>query len=215
MKIQKMNFLRDNPGQKFVFYDFETCSLNCLRENAPWSLGYILYQNGKILESHNHYIKWDNLNISKDAARITRFDMEEYKRKAEDPIKVLDKFESYLLNDQYINAGHNLMNFDIYVLKIWREKLGRKNDYSYLDRTIDTNSIARAIKKGVKQIKPEERKMMMFRFGNYVEKGLKTNLTALGKELKIDVNYENLHESQNDVILTAKVWDKLKYLIEI
>ena len=110
---------------------------------------------------------------------------------------------------------HNGYNFDIYVLKIWREKLGRKNDYSYLDRAIDTNSIARAIKKGVKQIKPEERKMMMFRFGNYVEKGLKTNLTALGKELQIEANYDNLHEVCADVILTAKIFDKLRWQIEI
>ena len=210
-----MNFLRDDPLIKYVMWDVETCHLNCLQDNLPWSLGYILYQNGKILESHNHYIKWDNLNISKDAARITRFDMEEYKRKAEDPIKVLDKFESYLNNKDLICGFHNGYNFDIYVLKIWREKLGRKNDYSYLDRTIDTNSIARAIKKGVKQIKPEERKMMMFRFGNYIEKGLKTNLTALGKELQIVANYDNLHEAGADVILTAKVFDKLKYLIEI
>ena len=55
----------------------------------------------------------------------------------------------------------------------------------------------------------------MFRFANYVEKGLKTNLTALGKEYGIDVNYDNLHDSLEDVILTAKVFDKLKWQIQI
>lgn len=210
-----MNFLKDIPSQKYVFFDFETCHLNLQHGNLPWSICYILYQNGKILEEHNHYIKWDNLPISEGAAKITRFDMEVYKQKAEDPIKILDEFEKYLNDKDIILGGQNLFNFDIYVLKIWREALNRKNDYSYLDRTIDTNSIARAIKKGVKQIKPEERKMMMFRFGNYVEKGLKTNLTALGKEFNIVVNYEELHNSIKDVKLTAMVWEKLKNLIEI
>lgn len=210
-----MNYLRDNPNQKYVFFDFETCHLSLLDGNLPWSLAYLVYQNGKILEQHEHYIKWDNLPISDGAARVTRFDWNVYNARAEDPIKVLDGFEKYINDENLIIAGQNLMGFDIYVLKIWREKLGRKNNYSYLDRTIDTNSIARAIKKGVKQIKPEDRKMMMFRYANYVEKGLKTNLTALGKEFKIDVDYDMLHSSKNDIILNAKVWDCLRFKIEI
>ena len=55
----------------------------------------------------------------------------------------------------------------------------------------------------------------MFRFANYVEKGLKTNLTALGKEFRINVDYENLHRGGNDIKLNMLVWDKLKLIIEI
>lgn len=210
-----MQYIRDNLSQKFIFWDLETCHLSLLDSNLPWSIGYIIYQNGKILERHNQYIKWDNLPISDGAAKITRFDMNVYKQKAENPVEVLNKFETYLLDGQYVNVGHNLTNFDIYVLKIWREMLGRKNSYDYLDRMIDTNALARAVKKGVKKIERKDWRATMFRFANYVEKGLKTNLTALGKEYGIDVNYDNLHDSLNDVILTAKVFEKLKWQIEI
>ena len=208
-------YFRDNDRQMFLFCDLETENLSLLSHNRPWNCSWILYKNGKILEQHDKFVWWEDLNISKDAARITRFDYNEYKEKAEDADKVLNEFEKYLNNKEYVPVFHNGTNFDCYIIKIWREALGRKNDYSYLDRTIDTNSIARAIKKGVKQIKPKERKMMMFRFANYVEKGLKTNLTALGKEFGIKYDYENLHNSVADVILTGMVFDKLKYMIEI
>lgn len=210
-----MELLRDNYSQKYIFWDLETCNLSLLDSNLPWSIAYIVYQNGKILEKHNHYIKWENLPISKDAARITRFNKEEYEQKAEDPVQVLNKFETYL-NDKTIICGyHNGTNFDSYVLKIWREALLRKNDYSYMDTAIDTNCIAKAIKKGVKRIKPEERKMMMFRFGNYVEKGLKTNLTALGKEFGIQADFNNAHNALFDVEMCINIWNKQKFLIEI
>ena len=48
-----------------------------------------------------------------------------------------------------------------------------------------------------------------------IKKGVKTNLTALGKEFEIDVDYNNLHDAVNDLILNIKVWDKLKWQIEI
>jgi DNA polymerase III epsilon subunit-like protein len=207
--------LRDDPTQKYVVFDFESCSLNLLQDNLPWSIAFLVYQNGKILERHEHFIKWDNLNISDGAAKVTRFDWGEYKRRAEDPNIVLDKFERLLNDKDIISLGQNVVGFDCYVLKIWREKLGRKNDYSYLDRTIDTNSLARAIKKGVKKIERKDWKLMMFRFANYRERGMKTSLTALGKEFGIDVNYDQLHDAGNDISLNAKVFDKLKYMIDI
>ena len=113
-----MQFLKDNPNKVLVFADFETCHLNLLENNLPWSLSFILYQNGKILETHNHYIKWDNLPISEGAARVTRFDKNVYNEKAEDPIKILDKFETYISNEDLIINFHNAMNFDIYILNI-------------------------------------------------------------------------------------------------
>ena len=113
-----MKYVRDNPSQKYVIWDLETCHLSLLDSNLPWSIGYIIYQDGKILEKHNQYIKWDNLPISEGAAKITRFDMNVYKQKAEDPVKVLDKFEEYLLDSNYIGIYHNGSNFDIYVLNM-------------------------------------------------------------------------------------------------
>lgn len=210
-----MDLLRDNLNQKYCFFDFETENLNLLNNNRPWQLSYIIYQNGRHLKSVNEFIRWDDINVSKDAARITGFDYENYIKIAKNSNNVLDDFEIELKNPEYIYVYHNGSNFDTYILKNWRKALDRKNDYSYLDKTFDTNSLAKAIKKGVKQIKPEERKMMMFRFANYVEKGLKTNLTALGKEYNIQVDYEKLHDAMKDCYLTLQIFEKMKWQIAI
>ncbi len=213
--MSTFQLLRDNPSQKYCTFDFETENLGLLKNNRPWSIGYLISQNGNILKQVHKYIKWKDINVSKGAVKITGFDINKYNDLAEDANVVLDEFEQYLNDKDIIPVGQNLINFDIYVLKIWREELGRKNDYSYLDRLIDTNSLVKAIKKGVKQIKPEERKMMMFRFANYVEKGLKTNLTALGKGYNIQVDYEKLHDAMKDVLLTLQIFEKMKWQIAI
>ncbi|MEK6879545.1 MAG: hypothetical protein AABY22_08060 [Nanoarchaeota archaeon] len=210
-----MSYLRDNPSQIYICFDCETESLSLFGKNRPWSISWLLYQNGKILEQHNRFILWEDLNMSKGAAQVTRFNYEEYRKKAEDANKVLDDFEVYLHDSKYVIIFHNGTNFDQYIIKNWHEDLGRKNDYSYLERAIDTNSLARAIKKGVKKIERKDWKLMNFRFGNYREKGLKTNLTALGKEFNIMVDYDSLHDSGADIILNIKVFDQLKYQIEI
>lgn len=208
-------FLKDDLYQKYLICDFETENLNIFSDNRPWSVSWILYQNSRILEQYDRFIWWDDLQISDGAAKITKFDRSEYKRRGEDPKLVLDDFEKDFLNEENIIIWQNGSAFDCYILKNWREALGRKNDYSYLDRTIDTNSLARAIKKGVKKIDRKDWKLMMFRFANYREKGLKTNLTALGKEFGINVDYESLHNSLQDIRLNVLVWNKLKYMIEI
>lgn len=209
------NYLRDNPSIIYLCVDTETESLALQGKNRPWSISWLLYQNGKILENHDRFIWWEDLSMSKGATQVTHFNHEDYKKKAEDPNKVLDDFEVYLNCPDYVIIAHNITNFDQYIIKNWREDLGRKNDYSYLDRTIDTNSLARAIKKGVKKIERKDWKLMNFRFGNYREKGLKTNLAALGKEFNIQVDYDSLHAGKNDIVLNAKVWDQLKFQIEI
>ena len=46
-------------------------------------------------------------------------------------------------------------------------------------------------------------------------KGVRTNLTALGKEYNIDHNYDKLHDALVDLELNLKVWNKLKWEIEL
>jgi len=47
------------------------------------------------------------------------------------------------------------------------------------------------------------------------KKGIKTNLTALGKDYTIDHDYENLHNAIVDLELNLKVWNKIKFQVEI
>ena len=208
-------YVRDNPNQIYAIIDTETEGLSLIGKNRPWQCGYVLYQNGRIIKESERFIRWDDLNISEGAARVTRFDWNEYRGKAEDPMVVLKDLEEHLGNSEIVKIIHNSHNFDAFIIKNWREALGLVNDYSYLNDTIDSNALARAVKKGVKKIERQDWKMMMFRFANYVEKGLKTSLTSLGKEFKIEHDYDSLHRGLSDVHLNIKVFEKLKWQIEI
>jgi len=46
-------------------------------------------------------------------------------------------------------------------------------------------------------------------------KGVKTNLTAMGKHYNIEHDYSKLHNALVDLQLNLKVWNKLKWEIEL
>lgn len=211
------NLLRFDSEQKYLIFDTETCNTNLLISNYPWQIGFLIVNSSKILEKHNYYIFWDDIlnKISEGAKKHTRFDYETYKRYARPQKEILDIFESYLYNDEYIKLGHNIYHFDIFVHNQWRRENKLASNYSYLPNTLDTDAIARAWKLGIKEIKRKDWVQSMFKFGSYAQKGMRTNLTSLGKEFGIDVDYDNLHDALNDVSLNLLVWDQLKYKINI
>ena len=69
------------------------------------------------------------MNVSADAARITRFDYNLWKEKAKNTLEVLELFESYLYNPEYIIIGANLFGYDVYVINTLRKMLGLKSDF--------------------------------------------------------------------------------------
>jgi hypothetical protein len=50
---------------------------------------------------------------------------------------------------------------------------------------------------------------------NTRKKNVKSSLTFLGKENGIEHDYESLHDAINDLDLNLKVWNKLKWQIEV
>ena len=203
-----LNNLLKNPNHKIALFDLETCNLNLATEiNKPWQLGLIICEGGQIKEKHNKYIWWDNLPMSASAARVTRFDYEKYKSLAKPADEALELLDSYLYNPEYIVMGHNILGFDVYVHNIWRKLLGKPVDYSYNNRLIDTNAIARGIKMGLPY---NNGSLLAYQYSaiSIKKEGIKTNLTALGKENKIEYDYENLHDGLNDCILNFQVWNK-------
>ena len=46
-------------------------------------------------------------------------------------------------------------------------------------------------------------------------KGIRTNLAALGREFEINHNPDKLHDALVDLELNLKVWNKLKWQIEL
>ncbi len=143
------HLLRYQKDQKFFCFDFETTGLN-LGFALPWQVSYAVFTMDKILEEHNFYIWWDNLRMSEGAARVTGFNPSFYKESAMEPDIVQQSFESYLYNENLMPVGHNLYGYDSMIHAVWRRKLGFKPDYSYLNRSLDTVALSKALKKGIK-----------------------------------------------------------------
>ncbi len=207
------NLLRYNKTRKYLLWDTETCSLN-LAYALPWQISYCLFTLDEIIETRNFYIWWDNLPISDGAAKITRFNPEEYKRAALEPKVVLDSFEAYLYDPEIYGVAHNQLNYDSMIHALWRRKMGLKEDFSYLDRAYDTVALSKAYKKG---IKPDTSNLLAFQFKmmSLVEKGLKTNLAAMGKEFEIPFDSAKLHDASEDIKLNISVFRQLIWKLEI
>jgi DNA polymerase III epsilon subunit-like protein len=209
------SLLKYNYNQKYILWDFETENLRLIGKNRPWQIGYVIAQGDKIIKEQEDYILWDNLGISSGAAKVTKFNPFKYRENAKFNKELLDEFEYYLYNPEYICIAHNSHNFDCFVHNIWRNELKLSTDYSYLNKTIDSNALARMIKLGIKDIQKENWKKEMFRFAEYVEKGLKTSIKVLSKEFELDYQEDLAHSALYDAKKNLEIWNKLKGMIEI
>ena len=210
------NFLRFNKKQKYLIFDFETCNLNLASlKNKPWQLGFVAYQGDKVIESQDFYIKWENLQVSKDAARITGFKQSKYNKLSVDAQEALNTFERYLYDPEFLVLGHNILGFDIYIHNIYRELLGLHCNYSYLSRCIDTNALARAIKLGIKIDKDDDRLSWQYRLVNHRQRGLKTSLIQLCKDYEISFDKNKLHDAMYDIQKNREIFQRQLWELEI
>ena len=89
-------------------------------------------------------------------------------------------------------------------------------DYKHLvPKLIDTNCIARGVKMEIPYKPEEDFTEYQYRIVNTRRKGVRSSLTALGKEFNIDHDYDKLHNAIVDLELNLKVWNKLKYALEL
>lgn len=207
------DLLRYDKNRKYFAFDFETTGLN-LYYDLPWQVSYSVFTIDRILEEHNFFIWWDNLEISQDAARVTRFDFNTYKNLALDSSMVLKSFEAYLYDPEIYPVGHNLLGYDTMIHKTWRNKLGFEPDYSYINRLYDTAILSKAYKKGWK-IDRSDLQSCQYRYAEYIERGLKTNLAQMGREFDIQFDPNKLHDAKEDIRLNIEVFKKLIWKIEI
>ena len=208
------HLLRFDKDKTLVFIDCETLNL-CLNKchNLPWQVSMIKVQGDKAIASKDFYIKWDShLTISDDAARITRYSQKKIDKIGIPPEEAFPTIQDWLGNCDYI-VGHNVLGFDIYLIKDLYEKFDC--DWkSLVSKFIDTNCIARGIKIGPEYRQGDDFTAWQYRMYHTRKKGVRTNLTALGKEYDIDHNYDKLHDALVDLELNIKVWNKLKWQVE-
>lgn len=210
------NLLRFNKEQKYICLDSETCNLNLLDlNNAPWEWAWNVCTLEKVLERHQYYINWPTINISNQAAMITGFNQEIVSQQGRAPEFVLNELEKYLYDPQYKVIIHNGLGFDIYMHNIHRRILGRKPDYSYLNRLLDTNAIARAVKQGINPMPGEDLLTFQFKQYNSPVKGVKTSIKALVKDYEIEYDKAKAHGASYDCELLYQIWKKIVWQIEI
>ena len=211
--------LRFDNNQLYLTFDFETTNTNLALDNYVWQVGFLVSNLQGIIEKHSYFVYWDNIldKMSEGAAKRTGFNYEVYKKEAKPQAEILDIFERYLYDDRFIRYGHTVYNFDIFLHNQWRLRNGKKTDWSYLPLTLDTDAMARAWKRGVKSISRENWAESMFKYGNIIEKGMKTRLEYLGPEFNIkeDIDYTHLHSALEDVKLNYYVFKQLIYKIDI
>ena len=205
---------RFKKKQKYLVFDFETESLN-LFFSRPWQVAFHILEGDKIIESHDYFILWDNLNVSRDAAVATRFSLKTYREKAQEPKKVLKIIEDFIYDDSFILIGHNILGFDIYQHNTWRRECGLKSDYSYINRLIDTNCIEKAIEFNIPLKENENRLAFQYRLLNKKAKGVKTGIDACCKKYNIPVDPQKRHQALYDVELNGIIWNKQKWAFEI
>lgn len=212
----KESLLRFKKNQKYMFFDYETCNLNLVSEdNKPWQLAFIVTDLKREVDKADYLVKWDNLNVSKEAARITGFNKKKYDRQSVCSQKALDHFEKYLYDDSIIKVGHNILGFDLYIHNIHRKLCGEKPDYSYIKDCIDTVCIARAIKKSINKPKETDMVSWQYRLLNLRERKLKVNLQQCCKDYDISFDPEKLHDALYDIERNVDVFKKMIWDIEI
>ena len=209
------HLLRFDKKKTLVFIDCETENL-CLNSchNLAWQIAMIKSVGGKKVAEKNFYIKWDReLNISKEAARITRFNVKKYKDDAVDFRQVFPTIKDWLDDADHI-VGHNVLGFDIYVIRGLYKKVGEDCTH-LLKKIVDTYCIAKGIEMGMHYDPKTSLIEYQYRMMHKRKRGLKTGLGTLGKILKIDHDYTKLHDAIVDLELNLKVWNHYKYQIEI
>jgi len=207
------NLLRFNKEQKYICFDKETESLNKFYAR-PYQISFVVFTQSEILEQHDHYLYWADLNVSKGAAEKTRFNPFLYKEKAVDPKPILEKFESYTNDPQYLIVGHNILGYDSMIHQVWRRYLGLPpDDYSRTLRYIDTGALAKAYQK---QLKPDRTNFLAWQYRMLsMREGVKWRLGLMTKEFKVPYEEERLHEALYDVLLNVEVFKKMIWAFEI
>lgn len=207
------DLLRYRSEQLFAVTDAETNGLN-LRHSLPWQISYTLATQKNIVKQVTRYIYWKDFQMTEDAARVTRFDMNVYKERAEDADKVLKDCEEVWFDPSIRFSGHNILGYDAYIIDSWRQRLGRKSDWSFLNGCIDTNLLMKAIQKGWQ---PDRENLLQWQYRvlNYREKGLKSSLGFSCRYFQIQYDEFRAHDANYDVSVNAELLSKQIWAIEI
>lgn len=192
-------------GKKLVVFDTETEGLN-LHSSKPWQIAWVEMLNGKVVNKEMHYLAWDDINVSKEAAAVTGFDINVYNAKKEDPKLIIEKFWKLISDPNVVVVGQNVLGFDIFMLEEVRRLVGLPTDFSYLSRVCDTVSLSRAYLCGIAKSPEESMVEFCFKMLNYKpEKRISVKLNKMLAHFGIDYDESKLHDALVDTEMTAEL----------
>lgn len=207
------HLLRFNKTAKFCIFDFETEGLN-LFSSRPWQFSCVVGTQNEILREHNLFIKWPDLNMSKDAAIITRFNQQQVNSLGKDPKEVLT-----IINQEFESAdwigGHNILGYDIHLYRRYCERMGVK-PIEIERKLIDTMACGKGIKLEIPYKPGEDFLIYQIRLVNEIvaKKGFATLLT-FAKKYDIKLDETKLHDALYDVRVNFEVLKRMLWEIEI
>ena len=208
------DLLRFKFNQNYICWDTETSNLNLCGEKA-WQIGYIIAKGKNTIRRVERKIRWLEYKVSPEIAAINHFNEEQYLREARDPTEVLDEFESYLYDPSYISIGMNTLGFDYAIHNNWRKALGRKTDYSWVDRHWDILATYRAIQSGAKNPPKDDFLAWQYSWINHRDRKIKASLASQLKHYGISFDDNSRHNALVDVDLTFQVFWKHLYELDI
>ncbi len=202
-------------GGPFLFTDVEAESLN-VYASRPWQVAWMLADLDRIHWTKVRWVYWPDLKVSREAAIKTRFDPREYARNAKPAAEVLTEYRADLHNPAYRVVWANGLGYDAYIVRNWERECGVPHDDTYLLRSIDTNSLLKAKVKGWKPdiSSPEAFLRWQYQGSAWIEKGLKTNQTDVGRARGIEHDYASTHDAGSDTELLYKIFKQLVFELE-
>lgn len=202
------NSILFNKDARFIILDTESEGLG-LSSDRPFQLSWIVCSSSEILERHDKFIFWDDLNMSESAAKITKFDWAAYKQKAISPTQVYEEFSKYLFDKNNFIVCQNILNFDCYMIKNLQKFTYNKIDFSYLDRVIDTKVLFIAQQKNIKYDGNCPFLSWQYKVNSIVERGLKSSQQFMLNYFEIPHDKEKLHEAMYDISMLFEIFKKL------
>lgn len=197
-----------------VYLDTETFNLNLGYKNLPWQFAAVFSENGRIVKKVDVMIDVGDPNqISADARRITRFNDEKYHANKKSALSVWKGIKKILLNPDNIIIGHNILGFDIYILRNLARFVGDDIDFNdFILRVRDTISMARGDYFESKMPKDEtELLSWQYKYLHKSVRAFRSSLGAVAKGQNIDYDKDRAHDALYDVEIGYKIYRNLLY----
>lgn len=200
-------------NSRIVTFDLETEGLNLIT-TRPWQNAWIIKEGKKVIDEREQWIYWPDLQVSKGAAAITRFNHDYYLSKAQDSREMAAEFADVLYDSRNWLCFHNGIGFDLPVTQTWLKLMGLWRGWQDIPkRSLDTLLLARMFHKG---IKPQNLLGdQMKELGKPARGQPKANLGALCAEFDIEYDKGRAHDALYDVHRTADIFGQLSKKLDL